>query len=165
MGETTVPSQFAGETGELSANRLNAGVFAIVAALWIGALIAPDLATCTYGQPEWGRGYITLLTGWAGPLMMFWRQSLGMFAWYGNVLLPICMARMLSGRAPAVQHAIPGLVLALTALAPLSFYSEARGVDPLCGRGPGFWLWLAAFAVAAAAATWERSRWRPASAQ
>ena len=97
--------------------------------------------------------------------MMFWHPSVGMFAWYANVFLLICMARMTVGRAPRLQHALPGLVLALTALAPLSFYSEARGQDPLCARGPGFWLWIAAFAVTAAAAVWERSRWRPLSAR
>lgn len=161
-----MPSQSAGDTGGLlSANRLNAGLFAIVATLWIGALSSPDLATCAYDRPQWALGYMTLITGWAGPLMMFWHPSVGMFAWYANVFLLICMARMIAGRAPRLQHAVPGLMLALTALAPLSFYSEARGQDPLCARGPGFWLWIAAFAVTAAAAVWEGSRWRPLSAQ
>ncbi len=160
-----MPSQWAGDTGGLlSAQKINAGLFAIVATLWVGAMVTPDLATCAYGRPQWALGYQTLLTGWAGPLMVFWHPSFGMFAWYANVLLLICLARMMTGRAPAVQYAVPGLMLALTALAPLSFYSEARGEDALCARGPGFWLWIAAFAITAAAAVWESSRWRPASA-
>lgn len=161
-----MPSQWAGDTGGLlSANRINAGLFAIVATLWIGALVTPDVATCAYGAPLWALGYVTLITGWAGPLMMFWHPSVGMFAWYANVLLLLCMVRMLRGRAPALQHAVPGLMLALTALAPLYFYSDARGEDALCARGPGFWLWIAAFAVTAATAVWENSRWRPLPAQ
>ena len=160
-----MPSRLAGDMGGLlSANKLNAGLFAIVAALWIGALVTPDVATCAYGQPLWAPGYVTLVTGWAGPLMMFWHPSFGMFAWYANLLLWVCMARMLTGHAPPLPYAVPGLMLALTALAPLYFYSEARGEDPLCGRGPGFWLWISAFAVTAAVAVWEGSRWRPASA-
>jgi hypothetical protein len=87
-----------------------------------------------------------------------------MFAWYANVLLAICMARMVAGRAPPLSYALPGLMLALTALAPLYFYSDASGEDALCGRGPGFWLWVSAFALTAAAAAWEGSRWRPLSA-
>jgi hypothetical protein len=161
----TVPSRWAGDTGGLlSANRLNAALFAIVAALWVGALVSPDLATCAYGRPQWALGYVTLITGWAGPLMMFWHPSVGMFAWYANVLLAICMARMLAGRAPPLPYAASGLLLALTAFAPLYFYSDASGEDPLCGRGPGFWLWMSAFAVTATAAAWESSRWRPLSA-
>jgi hypothetical protein len=143
---------------------LNAALFAIVAALWIGALVTPDLATCAYDRPLWAPGYVTLITGWAGPLMMFWHPSIGMFAWYANVLLLICMARMLAGRAPPLPYAVSGLILALTALAPLYFYSEARGEDALCGRGAGFWLWISSFVVTAAAAAWENARWRPLSA-
>jgi hypothetical protein len=161
-----VSSRVAGDTGgQLPADRLNTGLVAIVAALWIGALLAPDLATCTYGEPEWGRGYVTLVTGWAAPRMIFWHPSFAMFAWYGNVLLLMCMARMISGRPPVLPYAISGLMLAVSALAPVSFYSEARGADPLCARGPGFWLWLASFGVTAAAAAWEQWRWRPASAR
>lgn len=161
-----MPSRWAGDTGGLpSQSRLNAGLFAIVAALWIAALMTPDLATCAYGQPQFAPGYETLITGWAGPLMMVWHPSFGMFAWYANVFLLISMARMLRGRAPALHHAMPGLMLALTALAPMYFYSDARGEDALCARGPGFWLWMSAFAVTAAAALWEGSRWRPLSVQ
>src|SRR5690242_1184183 len=86
IGVTTVPSRWAGDTGGLlPANWVNAALFAIVAALWIGALVTPDLATCAYGKPQWALGYVTLITGWAGPLMMFWHPSVGMFAWYANV--------------------------------------------------------------------------------
>ena len=160
-----MPSQWAGDTGGLlPAQKVNAGLFAIVAALWISAMLTPDLATCAYGAPQWAPGYETLLTGWAGPLMLFWHPSFGMFAWYANVFLGICMVQMLRGRPPALHHALSGLMLALTAFAPLYFYSDARGEDALCGRGPGFWLWIAAIAVTAAAALWEHSRWRPASA-
>jgi hypothetical protein len=160
-----VPSQWAGDTGgSLSAQKINAGLFAIVAALWIGAMLTPNLATCAYGQPQWAPGYQTLITGWAGPLMMLWHPSFGMFAWYANVFLLITMVQMLRGRPPALHHAVTGLMLALTAFAPLYFYSDARGEDALCARGPGFWLWIAAFAVTAAAALWEHSRWRPLSA-
>ena len=158
-------SQWAGDTGGwLSAQKINGGVVAIVATLWIAAMVTPDLATCTYGEPRFAPGYEALITGWAGPLMMFWHPSFGMFAWYANVLLVICMAHMLRGRPPALSHALPGLMLALTALAPLYFYSDARGEDALCARGPGFWLWISSFAVTAAVAVWESSRWRPASA-
>jgi hypothetical protein len=160
-----VPSQFAGDTGGwLPAHKINTALFAIVATLWIGAMATPDLATCAYGAPQWALGYQTLLTGWAGPLMVFWHPSFGMFAWYANAFLLICLVQMFRGRAPAAPHAVSGLMLALSALAPLTFYSEARGEDVLCARGPGFWLWIAAFAVTAAAAVWESSRWRPASA-
>jgi len=160
-----VPSQWAGDTGGvLSAQRINAGVFAIVAALWIAAMLTPDLATCAYGRPQWAPGYETLITGWAGPLMMVWHPSFGMFAWYANVFLLLSLAQMLRGRSPALHYALPGLMLALTAFAPLYFYSYARGEDALCARGPGFWLWLSSFAVTAVAAVWEHSRWRPLSA-
>lgn len=166
MGATTVPSRWAGDTGgSASASRFNTALFAIVAALWIGSLVTPDLATCAYGRPRWALGYVTLIMGWAGPLMMFWHPSVGMFAWYANVLLLVPMARMLAGRAPPMPYAAPALMLALTALAPLYFYSEGRGEDALCARGPGFWLWISAFAVTAAAAAWESLRWRPLSAQ
>ena len=158
-------SQWAGDTGGwVSAQKINGGLCAIVATLWITAMVTPDLATCAYGEPQFAPGYETLITGWAGPLMMFWHPSFGMFAWYANVLLMICMVQMLRGRPPALQWALPGLMLALTALAPLYFYSDVRGEDALCARGPGFWLWISSFAVAAAAAIWESSRWRPASA-
>jgi len=154
-----VPSRWAGDTGGLlSASRVNAALFAIVAALWVSALATPNLAVCVYGPPQWGFGYHTLITGWAGPLMVFWHPSVGMFAWYANVLLLIAMARMLRGHAPPLRLAVPGLALSLTALAPLYFYSEARGQDALCARGPGFWLWIAAFAVTAAVALWEHPR-------
>jgi len=165
MGGTSVPSRWAGDTGGWSpAHRLNTGLFAIVATLWIGAMVTPDLATCAYGEPLWALGYQTLITGWAGPLMVFWHPSIGMFAWYANVFLLISMVQMFRGRAPAAPNAVSGLLLALSALAPISFYSEARGEDALCARGPGFWLWIAAFVVTAAAAVWENSRCRPASA-
>jgi hypothetical protein len=165
MGVRTVPSQWAGDTGGwLTASRLNIGLFAIVATLWTGAMVTPDLATCAYGEPLWALGYQTLLTGWVGPLMVFWHPSFGMFAWYANVFLLICLVQMFRGRAPAAPHAVSGLMLALTALAPISFYSEARGEDALCARGPGFWLWIAGFVVTAAAAAWESSHPRPASA-
>lgn len=160
-----VPSHHAGDTGgSLPAQKINAGLFAIVAALWIGSLAMPDIATCAYGQPQWAPGYETLITGWAGPLMVFWHPSFGMFAWYANVFLLICLSHMLRGRPPALHHAVSGIMLALTAFAPLYFYSDARGEDALCARGPGFWLWLSAFVVTAAAAVWEGSRWRPLSA-
>jgi hypothetical protein len=74
------------------------------------------------------------------------------------------MVQMLRGRPPALPHALSGFMLALTAFAPLYFYSYARGEDVLCGRGPGFWLWLSSFAVTAAAALWEYWHWRPLSA-
>jgi hypothetical protein len=52
-----VPSQWAGDTGGwLSAQRINAGLFAIVATLWIGAMVTPNIATCAYGQPAMGAG-------------------------------------------------------------------------------------------------------------
>jgi hypothetical protein len=160
-----VPSQWAGDTGgSLSAQRINAGVVALVAALWIAALVTPDLATCAYGPPQYAPGYETLITGWAGPLMVFWHPSFGMFAWYANVLLVVATVQMLRGRPPALHYALPGLALALTAFAPLYFYSSARGEDALCARGPGFWLWLSGFAVTAVAALLEHGRWRPASA-
>jgi len=162
-----VPSRWAaGDTGGLlSQHKLNAALFAIVATLWIGSLVTPDIATCVYGEPLWAPGYETLITGWAGPLMMFWHPSFGMFAWYANVFLLISMVRMITGRAPTLHHALPGLMLALTAFAPLYFYSTPRGEDALCARGPGFWLWIAAFAVTAVVAVWENSRWRPLSVQ
>lgn len=160
-----MPSRQAGDTGGfLPAHKVNNGLFAIVAALWVGAMVTPNLATCAYGAQQWAPGYETLVTGWAGPLMMFWHPSYGMFAWYANLFLVVCMVQMMRGRPPALHHALPGLMLALTSFAPLYFYSDARGEDALCGRGPGFWLWIAAFAVTAAAAVWENSRWRPASA-
>ena len=161
----TVPSRYAGDTGGmLSAQKINAGLFAIVATLWIAAMVTPDLATCAYGRPQFALGYEALIKGWAGPLMMFWHPSFGMFAWYANVPLAICMVQMLRGDPPTLQWALPGLALALTAFAPLYFYSDARGEDALCARGPGFWLWICSFAVTAAAAVWENSRWRPAMA-
>ena len=68
-----MPSQSAGDTGGLlSANRLNAGLFAIVATLWIGALSSPDLATCAYDRPQWALGYIVLRTSRAPPPLGLW---------------------------------------------------------------------------------------------
>jgi hypothetical protein len=117
----------------------------VALALWTAALFAPFQIRClihclNLPLHDEHAGYWILALGWfLGPLSLS-------LAWYVNVPLFICVTRLGLGRHPGTRTTIVGLILALTALLPVTGVDiETSGWATL--RGPAIWLWLLSFCV------------------
>jgi hypothetical protein len=137
----------------MTSRRVNLAIAICATGLWLASLVTPALKTCSEGHVSWVDGYGILFFGWLGPLMLLLHPAaVGMIAWYANILLLPNLAKMVSGRTADLWFATPALLLALTSLSPLYFWNEVVGDYPICSRGIGYWLWIAAFAATFAAA-------------
>jgi hypothetical protein len=75
-------------------------------------------------------------------------------AWYANPFLPVELVFLLRRRfRPVIWVGIPCLLVALSTLAMRDMPVSSRvDYDRVIGYGPGFYLWLASFAIPLAAA-------------
>ncbi len=100
-------------------------------------------------------GWEILKSGWLLPLLSIpaaLTNSLALiscFAWYANFFFFGCIAYLIRGNHPAFKTTSIGLILALSALAPVYTISEAdmRSGPAEYIRGPAIWLWLSSFAI------------------
>jgi hypothetical protein len=67
----------------------------VAAALWIGSLFLPALATCPGANEQWYDGYYLLLFGMFG-------VSFGILGWYANMPFIAAVAMLLRGTVPNI---------------------------------------------------------------
>ncbi|MBF0325731.1 MAG: hypothetical protein HQL42_11770 [Alphaproteobacteria bacterium] len=119
---------------------------AVSVAVYIASLAAPT-AICIGDQCDSWPGYGILLFGWlavyASPANM---------TWLANPLLFICwMLQLFSSTKAALMAGLAALGLAASFLLyDQVLSSESGSLSTITGTAPGYWLWLAAMAVACA---------------
>jgi hypothetical protein len=128
-----------------------AGLGLLAAAIWVGSLFADmGIYPLAHDVPHVDRGWVLLRYGWLGPFVLS-------VAWYGNILLLICIAMLLCGRAPSFALATVSLGIAASSLLPIVGLDGRWGVPWSLVRGPAVWLWLASLVIAWLPAA--HSRW------
>jgi hypothetical protein len=120
---------------------------AVAAALWIGSLFLPALATCPGANEQWYDGYYLLLFGMFG-------VSFGILGWYANIPFIAAVAMLLRGTVPNIFLSGVALVLALSTFNHLRLAPDEGHMDPVCARGPGFWMWLCAVVIVFSVSAW-----------
>jgi hypothetical protein len=114
-------------------SRKNIGIIALL--IWIASLALPVETDC--GDPHAAQGYVVFSFGWLGPFDL-------QFGWFANPLMLWVIVRLLFNRRPGIIPAFGGLGLALSALAwKTTPRGDAPGVDTICARHSGFYLWIA----------------------
>ena len=112
----------------------------ISATLWVGSLFFPAVATCSQGIPVWVSGMSILGSGW-------WGIMSGTFGWCANIIIIIAFIKAVFGKPLRILLVLLACFVASTALLPFNIYSNQSGLEPVCMRGIGFWMWLASFYV------------------
>ena len=118
-----------------------AGLGLLAAALWVGSLFA-DMGIYPLGNgvSHEDSGWVLLRWGWIGPLVLS-------VAWFGNILLLICIVMLLCGRIPNFVLATVSLGIAASGLLPIVGLDPRWDVPLSLVRGPAVWLWLASFVI------------------
>jgi hypothetical protein len=125
--------------------RRTGGIIAL--ALWVASLTQPAMWKCNNDRTAI-MGYDVAWAGWIDIVEL----QLG---WFANPFMLWVMGRLMLSNRAGLWPAIIGLGLAICAFWWNTIGSE-MGNQPLCGRGPGFYLWIACAVLLAAIALAER---------
>lgn len=113
--------------------------------LFLTALQYSSIGTCVSGTPPvtWFENQTVVLFGWGGLIF-------GQLGWYANLAFGWSLLHLLAGRLPSFKHiTLLHAVLVFWALLPIPLAHNEGYKEPVCALGAGFWLWVAAQAIAA----------------
>jgi hypothetical protein len=126
------------------------GLAAVALACFVLALAFPAVGTC-YAPgsplPDWFENQNILFFGWMAALV-------GQFGWFANIPFAVTLVFLARGKplpwyVPAGQ--LTFLIFAIVSLLPafgmMLPHNEGYS-EPVCWLGRGFWLWVAAQAIA-----------------
>ncbi len=121
----------------------------LILLLWTLSLILPAFSTCRPGYDHVG-GWFLLLLGWLGLLTLT-------PAWLANFFILGVGVTLALGKRPPIWLGVLAAGFAVTAWW-WTAWGDDTGLVPICHYHAGYWLWLAAAALALIAPVAARRR-------